>query len=68
MHSPDSQPAWRQKGFLYYPLSLYLRETFGGRVQKISIDAGFSCPNVDGRIGTGGVSSAITGVSAPPGG
>ena len=54
MHSPDSQPAWRQKGFLYYPLSLYLRETFGGRVQKISIDAGFSCPNVDGRIGTGG--------------
>ena len=27
---------------------------FGGRVQKISIDAGFTCPNRDGKISTGG--------------
>ena len=27
---------------------------FGGRVQKISIDAGFSCPNRDGKLSTGG--------------
>ena len=27
---------------------------FGSRVQKISIDAGFSCPNRDGKISTGG--------------
>ena len=32
----------------------YFTREFGGRVQKISIDAGFSCPNRDGTIGTGG--------------
>ena len=34
--------------------SRYFARQFGGRVQKISIDAGFSCPNRDGRISTGG--------------
>lgn len=34
--------------------SSYFTHEFGGRVQKISIDAGFSCPNRDGRISTGG--------------
>ena len=34
--------------------SNYFKKQFGGRVQKISIDAGFSCPNRDGRISTGG--------------
>ena len=34
--------------------SNYFTKQFGGRVQKISIDAGFSCPNRDGKIGTGG--------------
>ena len=34
--------------------SRYFAKQFGGRVQKISIDAGFSCPNRDGRISTGG--------------
>ena len=32
----------------------YFTKQFGSRVQKISIDAGFSCPNRDGRISTGG--------------
>ena len=32
----------------------YFRRRFGARVQKLSIDAGFSCPNRDGFIGTGG--------------
>lgn len=32
----------------------YFTREFGGRVQKISIDAGFSCPNRDGTISTGG--------------
>lgn len=31
-------------------LNSYLRSLFGCRVQKISIDAGFSCPNRDGRF------------------
>ena len=34
--------------------SSYMTREFGGRVQKISIDAGFSCPNRDGKISTGG--------------
>ena len=32
----------------------YFTREFGGRVQKISIDAGFTCPNRDGKISTGG--------------
>lgn len=34
----------------------YFRKHFGARVQKISIDAGFTCPNRDGTCGTGGCS------------
>ena len=32
----------------------YFRRTFGGRIQKVTIDAGFTCPNRDGTAGTGG--------------
>lgn len=32
----------------------FLRERFDGKMQKITIDAGFSCPNRDGTIGRGG--------------
>lgn len=32
----------------------YLREKFGCKVQKLSVNAGFSCPNRDGTIGHGG--------------
>ena len=32
----------------------YFRRTFGERVQKVAIDAGFTCPNRDGSLGTGG--------------
>lgn len=34
--------------------SNYFQKQFGSRVQKISIDAGFSCPNRDGKLSTGG--------------
>jgi len=32
----------------------YLKRKFGGRVQKLTIDAGFTCPNRDGTKSTGG--------------
>lgn len=32
----------------------YIRRTFGGRVQKVVVNAGFTCPNRDGVKGTGG--------------
>ncbi len=38
----------------YRDLNSYLRQRFGGRVQKVTLDAGFTCPNRDGRVGTGG--------------
>ena len=39
---------------LYSNLSSYLRERYGKRLKKICIDAGFSCPNRDGKCGVGG--------------
>ena len=38
----------------YYTYDYYLRKTFGGKCAKIPIDAGFTCPNIDGRCGVGG--------------
>jgi len=38
----------------YNDLNSYLRRIFGCRVQKITIDAGLTCPNRDGTISTGG--------------
>lgn len=38
----------------YRDFNSYLRELFGCRVQKISLDAGLTCPNRDGTLGTGG--------------
>ncbi len=32
----------------------YIRSVFGGRVQKVVVDAGFTCPNRDGTKGNGG--------------
>jgi len=38
----------------YRDLNTALRERFGCRVQKISLDAGLTCPNRDGTVGVGG--------------
>ncbi|UCD79492.1 MAG: TIGR01212 family radical SAM protein [Desulfobacterales bacterium] len=38
----------------YNDLNTYLRSLFGCRVQKITIDAGLSCPNRDGTLSSGG--------------
>ncbi len=32
----------------------YFKRVFGRRVQKLSVDAGFTCPNRDGKVGHGG--------------
>lgn len=32
----------------------YFRRIFGSRVQKVAVNAGFTCPNRDGKISTGG--------------
>ena len=38
----------------YHSLNYFLREKFGSKVFKIALDAGFSCPNRDGTISSGG--------------
>lgn len=38
----------------YYSLNNYLRDTFGEKVYKISINGGFTCPNRDGTLDTRG--------------
>lgn len=45
---------WRAAGLRYYGYNFYLRNRFGSRIQKVSIDAGFTCPNVDGTVAIGG--------------
>lgn len=39
---------------MYKSLSEHYKEKFGCKVYKLSIDAGFTCPNRDGTVGTGG--------------
>ena len=41
-------------GKLYNQFSAHLKQKFGVKVYKITLDAGFSCPNRDGTISTGG--------------
>lgn len=38
----------------YYTQSYYLKERFGCKVMKISLNCGFTCPNIDGSKGVGG--------------
>ena len=45
---------WRAAGLRYFAYNFFLRSKFGHRVQRISVDAGLTCPNVDGTLATGG--------------
>lgn len=38
----------------YYTQNYYLKKRFGKKVMKISLNGGFTCPNLDGTKGTGG--------------
>jgi radical SAM protein (TIGR01212 family) len=38
----------------YHAFSRFLRERFGGKVYRVTVDAGFTCPNVDGSVAVGG--------------
>lgn len=37
----------------------FLLERFGGRMQKLTLNAGFTCPNRDGSIGVGGCTYCV---------
>ena len=57
-HYPDpvclGGPGLMAAGLPYRDLNSYLKDRFGQRVQKITLDAGLTCPNRDGRLSTGG--------------
>jgi radical SAM protein (TIGR01212 family) len=38
----------------YYPFSRFLKERFGAKVYRVTVDGGFTCPNVDGTAAVGG--------------
>jgi len=49
-----AKPAFWNNAKRYYDLKSYWRNQFGVKVFKLPIDAGFSCPNRDGAVATGG--------------
>ena len=53
---------WGEKP--YRSLDYHIRSTFGEKLYKISLDAGMSCPNRDGTLGTGGCIFCSRGGSA----
>jgi uncharacterized protein len=50
----SAPPAHFGPGRRWYSFSRFLRERFGGRVYRVTVDAGFTCPNVDGSVALGG--------------
>jgi len=48
------KPAFWNNTKRYYDLKSFWRNRFGGRVYKLQIDAGFTCPNRDGTASAGG--------------
>lgn len=54
--TPGPPPAsgWRAAGLRYYKYSHFLNQRFGKRVWRVSVDGGFTCPNVDGTVAIGG--------------
>ena len=38
----------------YHTWNYYLRNNFGEKVFKVSLNAGFTCPNLDGKVSKGG--------------
>jgi radical SAM protein (TIGR01212 family) len=44
----------RYGGKRYHSYNTYLKKKYGERVQKVTVDAGFTCPNRDGTVASGG--------------
>jgi uncharacterized protein len=49
-----TKPDFWKNNKRYYDLKSYWRNLFGCNVHKLTIDAGFTCPNRDGHVATGG--------------
>jgi hypothetical protein len=53
-NSPPFTTQWLKAGLLYHTLNFFYLKKFGQKIRKISLDAGFNCPNRDGALATGG--------------
>ncbi len=47
-------PSWRDSGLRFHTYRHFLSNRFAARVYRVSLDGGFTCPNVDGTLATGG--------------
>lgn len=47
----------------YHTLNYHIKQKFGSRVFKVVIDAGFTCPNIDGTCGRGGCTYCTSGAA-----
>jgi radical SAM protein (TIGR01212 family) len=64
METPKTYKWGHSRRFNAY--SEYFKKTFGERVQKLSLDAGFNCPNRDGMKGRGGCTFCNNNAFNPP--
>lgn len=51
----------------YHTFEYYLRSRFGEKCARIALDAGFTCPNIDGTCGTGGCIYCLNGSASAAG-
>jgi len=54
MPSSTAMPARFTRERRYNAFSRFLKARFGAKVYRVTIDAGFTCPNVDGTVAVGG--------------
>ena len=50
----EQRIAWQDSRLTFNSFGAFLRRRFGGRIQRVSLDAGFTCSNVDGAVARGG--------------
>lgn len=53
-------------GKRYYSFGQFLKNRFGFKVYKLPVDAGFTCPNRDGKLGYGGCTYCYNPSFSPP--
>jgi uncharacterized protein len=65
---PESDRTVGRLALGYYPFSEYLKRRFGCKVHKVSLHAGFTCPNRDGTLGVGGCTYCVNESFSPQAG
>jgi radical SAM protein (TIGR01212 family) len=65
---PESDRTAGRLALGYYPFSEYLKRRFGCKVHKVSLHAGFTCPNRDGKVGVGGCTYCVNESFSPQAG